>query len=84
MASDEVNVLKEKGNECVRSTKYEESILHYTHAIKLDPKNYSLYSNRSLAFLKIQQFYHALEDANETIRLNPNWAKVSNCWVFVK
>ena len=68
--------LKEKGNECVRNKKYEESIFHYTHAIKLDPKNYSLYSNRSLAFLKLHHLYYAMLDAKETIRLKPDWAKV--------
>lgn len=65
------------GNAAVKNQKYEESILHYTHAIKLDPKNYVLYSNRSFAFLKMQQYYYAMEDANETIRLNPKWPKVS-------
>lgn len=24
----------------------------------------------------MQQYYYAMEDANETIRLNPKWAKV--------
>jgi len=73
--AEEVQALKEKGNECVRNKKYAESVLHYTHAIKLDPVDYSLYSNRSLAFLKMQHFYFAMEDAKEAIRLKPNWAK---------
>lgn len=73
----QIQELKEKGNECVRNKKYAESVFHYTHAIKLDPLNYSLYSNRSLAFLKMQQFYFAMEDAKETIRLKPDWAKVA-------
>ncbi|KAL1117877.1 hypothetical protein AAG570_004190, partial [Ranatra chinensis] len=67
--------LKEKGNKCVKDKKYEEAILHYTHAVKLDSTNYSLYSNRSLAFLKVKQYYHAYQDALETIRLKPDWAK---------
>lgn len=67
--------LKEKGNECFKNQKYEEAVLHYTHAIKLDGLNYSLYSNRSSAFLHLQQYYLALEDAKETIRLQPAWAK---------
>lgn len=81
----QVQELKEKGNECVRNKKYAESVFHYTHAIKLDPLNYSLYSNRSLAFLKMQQFYFAMEDAKETIRLKPDWAKVEvSCLVGCK
>ncbi|KAK6643778.1 hypothetical protein RUM43_000041 [Polyplax serrata] len=73
--NEEVTVVKEKGNSCLKDQKYEEAILHYSHAIKLDSQNHSLYSNRSLAFLKIQQYYLALEDAKETIRLKPDWAK---------
>ncbi|XP_071449535.1 stress-induced-phosphoprotein 1-like [Hetaerina americana] len=73
--ANEVQDLKEKGNKCVKNGNFAEAVLHYTHAIKLDPQNFSLYSNRSLAFLKMQQFYFALEDANETIRLKADWAK---------
>ncbi|XP_026463801.1 hsp70-Hsp90 organizing protein 1-like [Ctenocephalides felis] len=67
--------LKLKGNECTKAGKFEEAILHYTHALKLDSDNYSLYSNRSYAFLKIQQHYLALQDAEETIKRAPTWAK---------
>ncbi|XP_073966062.1 uncharacterized protein [Choristoneura fumiferana] len=41
----------------------------------MDPNNYVLYSNRSFAFLKLDQHYLSLQDANETIRLQPQWAK---------
>ncbi|XP_044262434.1 STI1-like protein [Tribolium madens] len=67
--------LKELGNTAVKNQKYEEAILYYTQALKSDSNNYTLYSNRSLAFLKVQQYYFAMQDANETIRLNPNWPK---------
>ncbi|KAK9871107.1 hypothetical protein WA026_011391 [Henosepilachna vigintioctopunctata] len=67
--------LKELGNKAVQEKKYTEAILYYTHAIKLTPTNYALYSNRSYAFLQEQQYYLALEDANETIKLCPTWAK---------
>lgn len=69
--------LKIKGNECVKDGKFIEAVLHYTQAIKLDPNNYLLYSNRSFAFLKLDQHYLALQDANETVRIQPQWAKVS-------
>jgi len=67
---------REKGNKCMKEDKYMEAMFHYTHGIKLDPRNAYLYSNRSLAFLRMQQYYHALEDAKTTIQLKPNWAKV--------
>lgn len=51
-------------------------MFHYTHAIKLDPQNYSLYSNRSFAFLMMRQYHYAMEDALMTIQLKPDWSKV--------
>ncbi|XP_015591773.1 heat shock protein sti1 homolog [Cephus cinctus] len=71
----EVQRMKEEGNACVRELKYEEAMFHYTHAIKVDPQNYSLYSNRSYVFLKMQQYHFALEDALMTIQLKPDWTK---------
>ncbi|XP_064474506.1 uncharacterized protein LOC135388705 [Ornithodoros turicata] len=75
MAEGTAEQLKQQGNDCMKAEKYAEAIFHYTHAIKRDPNNSQLYSNRSLAFLKMDQFYLAYVDANETIRLNPKWAK---------
>jgi len=60
----------------MKDEKYSEAIIHYTHAIQDDSKNHLLYSNRSLAFLKMQQYYYAMEDAKETIKLQPIWPKV--------
>lgn len=67
--------LKEEGNKCVKAGNFTEAILHYTHAIKLSPNDAILFSNRSLAFLKMQQYYYANEDADSAIALNPTWAK---------
>ncbi|XP_058066781.1 small glutamine-rich tetratricopeptide repeat-containing protein alpha-like [Anopheles bellator] len=72
LTSDE---LKEEGNRCVKAGNFTEAILHYTHAIKLSPSDAILYSNRSLAFCKLQQYYYANEDAEKAIVLNPTWAK---------
>ena len=55
-----------------------EAMLHYTQALKIDPNNPTYYSNRSLAFLKVEQYYFALIDAEEVIRRMPHWVKVGN------
>lgn len=68
--------LKQKGNNAVRSEKFSEAILHYSFAIKLSPNDPILYSNRSFAFLRLQQLYYANEDAEKAIQLKPDWAKV--------
>ncbi|KAK2153354.1 hypothetical protein LSH36_300g05069 [Paralvinella palmiformis] len=66
---------KEKGNECMKKNKPIEAMLHYTQALKIDPNNPTYYSNRSLAFLKVEQYYFALIDAEEVIRRMPHWVK---------
>ncbi|RZF48607.1 hypothetical protein LSTR_LSTR011238 [Laodelphax striatellus] len=75
MASSQVDELKELGNACVKEGKFEEAVLHYSHAIKLDAKNAALYSNRSFAFLRMRQYYFAMQDAKQTIQLKPDWVK---------
>ena len=55
---------------------FTEAFFHYTDAIKWNPSDHRLYSNRSLAFLKIDQHYHALEDAKKAIKLKSDWPKV--------
>lgn len=79
-----VEDLKTKGNENVKEGKFIEAVLHYTQAIKMDPNNYVLYSNRSFAFLKLEQHYLSLQDANETVRLQPQWAKVRQLQAYYK
>lgn len=67
---------KERGNECIKAGNFSEAILHYSFAIKLNPNEATFYSNRSLAFLKLDQLYYANEDADRAIQLKPDWAKV--------
>ncbi|XP_075974823.1 stress-induced phosphoprotein 1 [Anticarsia gemmatalis] len=72
---EQVNQLKEKGNAALSMGKFEEAVQHYTDAIALDPKNHVLYSNRSAAHAKAENFAAALEDANTTVEINPTWSK---------
>ncbi|XP_059608277.1 small glutamine-rich tetratricopeptide repeat-containing protein-like [Phlebotomus argentipes] len=68
--------IKEQGNQCVRAGNYKEAILHYSQAIKMTPNpDATLFSNRSLAFLKVKLYYYANEDADRAIQLRPDWAK---------
>ena len=47
----------------------------FSQAIELEPTNHVLYSNRSGAYASLKNFDKALEDANKTTELKPDWAK---------
>ena len=47
----------------------------FTQAIEIEPQNHVLYSNRSGAYASKKEFENALEDANKTTEIKPDWAK---------
>lgn len=55
--------------------KFDEAIKFYTEAIALDESNHVLYSNRSAAYAKAGNYQNALDDAEKTIQIKPDWAK---------
>uniref|UniRef100_A0A1D1YAM2 Heat shock protein STI n=1 Tax=Anthurium amnicola TaxID=1678845 RepID=A0A1D1YAM2_9ARAE len=67
--------LKDQGNELFKAGNYLKAAALYTQAIKSDPSNPTLYSNRSAAFLHLVKLSKALADAESTITLNPQWEK---------
>lgn len=67
--------MKELGNAALTAGKFDEAIKAYSDAIKLDPSNHVLYSNRSAAYLKAGRFQDALADADKTVEINSTWAK---------
>lgn len=72
---EKVNVLKDKGNAALQDGKFDDAIKFYTEAITLDKNNHVLYSNRSAAYAKAGKYRPALEDAEKTIQLKPDWGK---------
>ncbi|VAI00980.1 unnamed protein product [Triticum turgidum subsp. durum] len=67
--------LKSQGAKAVEGKDYAAASKFYTEAIKLDPADAVLYSNRSLCYLKCGEEYDALIDANACISLDPKWHK---------
>jgi len=45
-------------------------------AIDLAPKNHVLFSNRSAAYAKQENYTAALKDAERVLELKPDWPKV--------
>jgi stress-induced-phosphoprotein 1 len=66
---------KSKGNSAFTEKNYNEAISCFTEAIKLDPKNHVLYSNRSGSYAALGRYEEALNDANKCIELKPDWGK---------
>eukprot|EP01084_Bolivina_argentea_P049487 91004_1 len=67
--------LKEKGNNEFVNLNFKKAIHFYTKGIELEPNNHTLYSNRSVAYLKLNKYELALKDANKCIELQPDWHK---------
>ncbi|KAK9160898.1 hypothetical protein Syun_007239 [Stephania yunnanensis] len=67
--------LKDQGNEFFKAGNHLKAAALYTQAIKKDPSNPTLFSNRAAAFLHLAKLNKALADADATINLNPQWEK---------
>lgn len=67
--------LKNQGNLLFSSGNFEEAVDVFTLAISADPENAVLYSNRSAAFASLKLWDEALEDAERTTALRPDWGK---------
>ena len=82
MASSEtVTGLKQSAEKCMKDGRYAEAFFHLTHAIKLCPESavsqhMDLLSLRSKCFLRQQQFYLAMQDALELVKMDPTSTQV--------
>ena len=65
----------ELGNKYYEEGKYEDAIKVYTELLKSDPENYLLLSNRSLVYIKLEDFKKAVDDAVKSTKLKPSYAK---------
>lgn len=77
MIDFQIEELKNKGNAALSNGKIEDAIKFYTEGIALAPDAELLYSNRSAAYCKLGQYNEALKDAEEVVRIKPDWAKVN-------
>ncbi|KAK9822558.1 hypothetical protein WJX74_004606 [Apatococcus lobatus] len=73
--SEKAASLKDQGNEEFKQGSWLKAAATYTKAIKEDPENAVLYSNRCASFLKLSKVAKALADAEQCVALRPEWEK---------
>ena len=76
---NEIEGVKSKANELFKQKKYEEAIEEYTKILEFDPTNKKFNSlilaNRALCYQKLNKHTEALRDSNQSIKLNPFYAR---------
>ena len=76
------DTLREEGNKAFQCGKYQMAIQMYTEAIRASPEDTTddrLFSNRSLCYRQLGEHMKSLQDANQSIQMNPNNWK-SHAW----
>ena len=66
---------REQGNTLFKEQKYPEAVEKYTEAIRRNPDDHRVYSNRAACYTKLTAFNEATKDAEKCIELKPDWAK---------
>uniref|UniRef100_A0A0A8XW52 Uncharacterized protein n=1 Tax=Arundo donax TaxID=35708 RepID=A0A0A8XW52_ARUDO len=66
---------RERGNEFFKQKKYHEAAMHYTQAMKLNPKDPRVFSNRAQCHINLGALPQGLEDAEKCVELDPTFLK---------
>ena len=79
---------KEKGNALVKEGKWIEAKAVYDEAIKRNPSDHTLYSNRALCFMKLMEWPSAKADCDKALQIEPTFVRAlerrGNCYQMLK
>jgi stress-induced-phosphoprotein 1 len=66
---------KEQANSLFKEGKYEQAIKIYSDILESESDNTTILSNRSLCYIKMEQYQEALQDAVKCTKLKSDWGK---------
>ena len=75
MESPTFDKLKEEGNNSIKEKRYQDAVECYSAALKLKPREHTVFSNRSLAYLRIGKLEESLSDAQMCVEVCPQFAR---------
>ena len=70
-------IAREDGNVKFKAGDFAGAVKDYTESIKRDPTDARGYNNRAAAYMKLVAFPESLKDANEAIKVDPKFGKLS-------
>jgi len=68
-------IAKEEGNTLFRESKFAPAVEKYTEAIKRNPSDHTIYTNRAQSYIKLMALPLALKDCEKSIALKPDFIK---------
>ncbi|XP_054708400.1 small glutamine-rich tetratricopeptide repeat-containing protein beta-like [Uloborus diversus] len=68
-------MMKNLGNNLMKTNMFSEAVRYYTAAIDLDGQNAIYYGNRAAAYSKLGDFKNAVTDCEKAVEIDPNYAK---------
>ena len=71
-----IEELKKRGNQAVNAGAFERALQCYDEALRMDPTNAMVYSNRAVVYTYLKRYQDALDDAEKTIQYRKGWSRV--------